>query len=482
MLGVLFTASGVSNPVTGARSRTRSLRASGVTMGLSFGVFLLGCATTAGTSSYHTANANFGQVRAVRAVTAPPLANDSAIGLETASLDRAAYVRAVLERNPSIESTRQGFRAALSRVRQSGTFEDPMLDLGVAPLSIGTSRAPFGFEVGISQRLPWFGKRSLEASAAAAEANAVKSDFETMKRELALSAVILYDQYFIAARSIAINAQHVELMRAMQNGAIAQFQAGRGSAQDPLQAEAELAHMEHDTAILEAEREVTIARMNELLHRAPELPLPPPPVELPMPAMPSPSDAAELERDALAQRSEIAAARQRAQSARARADRANREYYPDVTVSTSYNSMWDTPEHRWLVGLGFNLPIQTGRRAGAAEEALALRLQFESEASRMTDAARTQVFVALKQLQGSEHVIGLFQKRLLPVARDQIDAARAGFTASQSPFMAVVEAEKNLRSVELDYEVARAECDRHRAELDRALGRMPGLDAPGDEP
>ena len=144
--------------------------------------------------------------------------------------------------------------------------------------------------------------------------------------------------------------------------------------------------------------------------------------------------------------------------------------------------MWDMPEHRFMVGLGFNLPVQTGRRAGAADEALAMRAQFESDASRMTDAARTQVFVALKQLQESEHVVGLFEKRLLPVARDQIDAARAGFTASQNPFMAVVEAEKNLRSVELDYQMARAECDRHRAELDRALGRIPGLDAQEDKP
>jgi outer membrane protein TolC len=47
--------------------------------------------------------------------------------------------------------------------------------------------------------------------------------------------------------------------------------------------------------------------------------------------------------------------------------------------------------------------------------------------------------------------------------------------------MAVVEAEKNLRSVELDYQMARAECDRHRAELDRALGRIPGLDTQEDK-
>jgi len=94
-----------------------------------------------------------------------------------------------------------------------------------------------------------------------------------------------------------------------------------------------------------------------------------------------------------------------------------------------------------------------------------------------TDAAARKLFVALKQLQESEHVLGLFEKRLLPVARDQIDAARAGFTASQNPFTVVGGGREESRSVELDYQIARASVTANRAELDRALGRIPVLDA-----
>jgi len=440
-------------------------------------VALCGCATSIGRASYPSSPAAQPQLPAASALNRAP---DSGALLHAAVLDRPSYVRAVLAHNPTIEAARQGVRAALARVRQTGSFEDPMLDLGIAPLSLGSARAPFGYEVGLSQRLPWFGKRGLETSAASAEADAAKRDFEAMRRDLALSALLLYDQYFIALRSLEINRQHVELMQAMRDAATAQFQAGRASAQDPLQAEAELAHMEHDTALLGAQRDVAMAQMNELLHRAPELPLPPASAELPLPAVPDATHAAALQRDALTQRSEIGAARKRAQAAQARADRADRDSYPDLTLSTSYSSMWDMPEHRWLVGLGFSLPLQTGKRAGAAEEAQAMRAQFESDAARLSDAARTQVFVALKQLQESAHILGLFETRLLPVARDQIEAARTGFIASQNPFLAVVAAEKNLRSVELEYQMARVECDRHRAELDRALGRIPGLDAQGD--
>jgi len=465
-------------PLFRGRSSARPLCTGGASIGLALIFSSAGCATTAGSASHDSAQIAYH--RSAQQGTRPEK-HDAAAGLEANVLDRSAYVRAVLERNPTVESARQGWRAALSRVKQSGAFEDPMVDFGFAPLSIG-SHARFGYEVGISQRLPWFGKRGFEASAAEAEANASKSDYEAMKRDLALSAVVLYDQYFIAVRSIEINAHHVELMHAIRDAASAQFQTGRASAQDPLQAETELAHMEHDAATLASQRDVTVAQMNELLHRAPGLPLPPPPTELVMPAVPKAGETEQLQSDAIAHRSEITAARQRAEGARARAAGADREHYPDVTVSTSYSSMWDMPEHRWMVGLGLSLPIQTGRRSAAGDEAAAMQAQFESDASRMTDAARTQVFVALKKLQESEHVIGLFEKRLVPLARAQIEAARAGFTTSQNAFMAVMEAEKNLRSVELDYQMARAECDRRAAELERALGRIPGLDAQEDKP
>jgi outer membrane protein TolC len=401
-------------------------------------------------------------------------ADDRAIGGPV--LDRTAYVRAVLDRNRSVEAARQGWRAAVARVRQSGALEDPMVSVEIAPLSIGSRSARLGYDATISQRLPWPGKLALDESVARAEADAERSDYDAVRLELALAASLLYDDYFVAERSLEITAEHVELLRAMRAGAIAQFESGRASAQDPLQAEFELTHMEHDAVVLATKRDVTVAQMNELLHRPPEATLPPPTKDLTPAPAPGPGEAQRLEAEAVDRRPDIVSARQHARAEQARADRAGREYLPDVTVSTSYNSMWDMPEHRWMVGLGFNLPIQTGRRGGAVDEAGAARAKFEAEAERMSDAVRTQVVVARKQLEESAHVLHIYDERLVPIARDEVRAARAAFTASQSPFVAVVDAEKNLRAVELELQVARADYDRRRAELDRALGRIPGLE------
>jgi len=434
-------------------------------------LLLMGCATT-GRDTYGPREPEVG--RGAMEEGSGSRAEDDRV-LSGPMLERGAYVRAVLHRNRSIESARQAWRAAIGRARQTGSLEDPMVTVEVAPLSIGSSSARFGWTAMVSQHLPWPGKLALDESVAHAEVDAAKSDFEASRRELALTASLLFDQYFVSAQSIEINAHHVELMRNMQAAATAQYEVGRGSAQDPLQAEFELTHMEHDTLILASQRDVTVAQMNELLHRAPELPLPPPPKELSSAPSPDVSEAGRPEAEAVDRRPDIVAAREHARAQQARADRASREYLPDVTVSTSFNSMWDMPEHRWMVGLGFNLPVQTGRRGGAVDEAKAMRAQFEADAARMSDAARTHVVVALKQLDESGHVLHLFERRLLPVARDEVDAALAAFTASQAPFVSVVEAEKNLRSVELDQQMAQADYDRRRAELDRALGRIPGL-------
>jgi outer membrane protein TolC len=399
--------------------------------------------------------------------------------LQAPRLARGPYVRAVVRRNPSIDAAREGWRAALAHARVAGAPDDPMVTLQVAPLSIASSNVRLGVEAMISQRVPWPGKLGFEQAAAEAEARAAKSDLKATQRDLALSASLLYDDYFVAVRSLEINAQHVALMRDLKAAALAALESGRGSTQDPLEAEAELTHLEHDTLMLESQRDVTRAQMNELLHREPTSALPPPEDDLARPSTPELPDAQGVRRladEAAARRPEIEASRQRAQAEAARARRAKRESYPDLTVSSSYSTMWDMPEHRWMIGLGFNLPVLLGRREGAVDEANAARARFESQARGGADKARTEVVIAVTRLTEAHHVLELFERRLIPIARDQVDAARAGFVASRNDFRTVIAAERNLRGVDLDHQIAIANFDRRRAELDRALGRVPGID------
>ncbi|HSQ67553.1 MAG TPA: hypothetical protein VLM85_30295, partial [Polyangiaceae bacterium] len=110
----------------------------------------------------------------------------------------------------------------------------------------------------------------------------------------------------------------------------------------------------------------------------------------------------------------------------------------------------------------------------AIDEADADRRRSEADVASLEDGARGAVAVALRRLREARDVAALYETRLVPAARAQVDAARAGFVASQNGFAEVMMAEKGLRGAELEVEMARADVDRREAELERAVGRASG--------
>jgi len=392
-------------------------------------------------------------------------------------LERRPLIEAVLARNPSIEAARQGWHAAVAEAGGAGSLDDPMLSYEMAPLSIpGDMR--FGQSVRLSQRLPFPGKRGLAADVAAYEAEAMRGDYRAAQLAIAAMASDLYDDYFVVARAQEINAHHRGLLEQMKQTAEARLAAGRGSTQDSLQAEVELGHLEQDELALEAERRAIVASLDGLLHRAADAALPPPPSELPPPV--EPRD--EPEATALDRRPEPAAARARIRASDAAIALAKREAYPDLELMTSYSTMWGAPEHRWMIGVALNLPIWRDRRNADVDAARARRARAEAELDRAGDDVRVEVTRAALEARESFHVVHLYAEKLIPAARDELDAALAGLVTDQNDFSTVIAADREVRDIELAAHRERAQLSRRMTALDRAAGRIPGIEDQGGAP
>lgn len=388
-------------------------------------------------------------------------------------LKRAELVREVLARNPSLEAARQAWQAARARYPQDTALEDPMLSYSVAPLSI-TGRERFGQVVELSQQLPFPGKRGLRGDVALAEAAAMREDMEELRLRLALMASTLFDDLFIVQRSLAINDEHLQLLEQLKKSAEAQYVAGRASQQDPLQAEVELSDVLRERVMLESERDRLRAELNGLLHRPPLAWLPSPPDRLAVPpGAPGPGEA--LQDEALRQRPELEGLRARLGGGEAAVRLAQREYYPDLQVMSSYNSMWMETPHQFMAGVSINVPLDFGKRKAAVQEAEAKLARLRSEERRLIDDIRVQVEQARTRLVEARRVVELFRERIVPAARDQVAAARAGFESGKNSFQVLIDAERNLRSVELRSQTALVDVQRRQAELDRVIGHIPGL-------
>ncbi len=406
--------------------------------------------------------------------SASPRASDPDPFAAAAQLEREPLVREVLRRNPSIEAARQAWRAALERFPQATSLEDPTLGYAVAPRSFGSNAVKNGQRVDLAQRLPFPGKLRLRGEIALAEAEAAESDFEGSRLRLAEMASLLFDDYYLAARALEINAAHLDLLGELLRIATARYAAGEGSQQDPLQAELERARLLHEERGLRAERQIAAARINALLHRPPGEALRPPPGRLADPP-PEPVDRAALIDRALRQRPELRAVEARVRGRESSVALARREFFPDVRLVGGWDGFWQETELRPSVGLEIDLPIQIARRRAALAEARAGLAGAASERAALEDEVRLEVETAAERLSEAQHLLRIVASQLVPAARDRVEAARAGFEAGRNDFDALIEAERSLRDAELEHEQALADLSRRHAELSRATGALPEL-------
>lgn len=387
------------------------------------------------------------------------------------ALDRESLIEAVLQRNPSLEAARHALTAASEREIQAGALDDPMLMVAVAPLSIGGSER-FGARVEARQRLPFAGKRRARTDLARSMTAVGRHELDSLRRELALAASLLYDDYYLVERSLEITRDHIRLLEDMKASAEAQYIVGRAAQQDPLQAEVELTHLMHQEVSLEGDRREIVSRLNQLLRRRPGEELPPPPPDLKIEAIRIP-EREHLQALAMEQRPELAGAAARLQAERAEAELARLDFYPDLELMASYDSMWMSTEHQVMAGVGVNLPVWREKRRAAVREAEAETARALSEIARIEDEIAGEVERAWIDVTEMHHILELYSDRLLPAARDQVEAAHSGFTSSRNSFVAVVEAERNLRTVELRYQEAVTTLIGSVARLERAAGFEP---------
>ena len=383
-------------------------------------------------------------------------------------LDRSNLVGTVLTVNPSLESARQAWRAMLAKYPQVISWDDPMVSYAFAPGTIRSKKVTYGQEIDLKQKFPFPGKLCLQGKIALAEAGSAEEDYEWVKVQLAAATSSLFDDYYLIERAIEVNNIHIALLKEYKESADAQYASSQVTAQIPLQAEVELAQLEYEQISLSTDREVIIAKINALLHRNPSSPLPHPPKVLYPIAVNETSE--QLQQEALQNRPDLQSIQAQLDAAKSVLNLAHLEYLPDFEVMGSYNTMWPVPSMFTSVGVGINIPIQLERRKGAVDESRANIKSLSYKYAQLVDQTFVEVSTALKRVSQARQYIEILQGKIIPTAKDELEAAVAGFEAGQNSFLVLIESERTLRTLELQLHSAMAELYRQLAMLDQSVG------------
>ncbi len=398
----------------------------------------------------------------------------SAMPVQAVSLD--ALVQEALAANPELKASQARWQMFTEKARQAGTFDDPMLMFGI---DNGLVRDPFDLDrdmttskvIGISQMVPFFGKRALAREAADREAEATRWEME--ERKLALSAMVkeTWYQLYFTDRSLEVLERSITTLDDLARFTEAMYGVGQGRQADVLRAQVERSKMEEMRLVLQQQRRSLEVALNTLLYRPTSTAVPTVDgVELTIVAV----DVAELEQLAEANRPLLRSLTARIDKASTERALVDKEFYPDFTFAFEYmqrDSVMEDPGYdMYNASVSFNLPLQRERRHAMVAESEAARRMAGEELNMTRNSIHQVIADLLAQLERDRKMANLYREGILPQAGATLESSLSAYRAGKGEFMQVLDSRMALFNIERDYYKAVAEHQMELARLEAAVG------------
>jgi outer membrane protein, heavy metal efflux system len=388
----------------------------------------------------------------------------------------ADLVAEALTSNPELEADEARWESFTHKARQAGALEDPMFMLRAQNLLI---RDPLAFDrdpmtakvIGVSQMVPFFGKRRLQRDAARQEAEAARWQLDERRNELAKMVKERWYQLLFIDHSLEIVEKNIAVVDDLAQLSETMYGVGQGLQQDVLKAQVERSKMEEMRIILRQQRRSLEAALNTLRFQRPDLPIVPA-AGLELTALTL--AAAELE-ELAANRPLLKGLAAREQGAEALRQLADREFYPDFTFTLEYmqrEEAMDEPGYdMYTAGVTFNLPVRRERRHAMVAEAAAEIRMVRAESDTARNQIRLGIADALARLERNSRLADLYRLGIIPQADHAVEAALAAYRAGRADFINVLDSQTALFNFEREYIEAVAEHQMQLAELEAMVGQ-----------
>jgi outer membrane protein TolC len=357
--------------------------------------------------------------------------------------------------------------AAAAKIESAGALDDPMLSYAVAPNTFGYPGQGINQNIQISQTFPWPGTLDLRSDAATAAAKSARYQLADVRLKLAAQARAAFADWYYVHHALQINAKNQTLLARLKQVAETEYKTGQAPQQDMLQAEVELTRLKNQALQLHARRRGVQAKINALLNREPRATVRPPADLATAPNLPT---FAALGHHALAQYPTLKALNAQLAANQDRIKLAEKSYYPNFKLMAGYNSLWDAPDKRLIVGASINIPFG-GNHRGALDAAHARLRQTTAKLANTRAKLLGNLQQSYAAVEQARKTIKLYTNRLVPLARLNFKAAESDYrSTSNSDFLKLVTAERQYLMAGLEKARARANLLTRLASLNYQTG------------
>ncbi|HEY5766331.1 MAG TPA: TolC family protein [Candidatus Udaeobacter sp.] len=389
------------------------------------------------------------------------------------TLTERELIRAVLQENQTLKAAAAKWEMMKARVPQARAWED--LRAGVdwrAERSVNVPPNSFMDQTAmLEQEVPISGKNRSRSRAATAEARAAFEDLRRMELDLIMRARAAYARLANGYSQLEVNRRNTELLNQFVQISRSRYEAGVATQADVLLAQTDAAKLLEAQADIERQISQEQSALNVLMNRPAQARLGQP-SELVF--TPQTLSLESLQTSAIALRPELRRAQSRIDAERFRLQLANRQWFPDPALNVKaqrYNSAAQAVSE---VDVGVSIPVPWLNWKKYSAGVLEARKTVE-EAERQFDATRVEtlglVRDQLKKIQTSANQYELYRDNILPLARQTVEASRAGYEASTGGFLELITARRTLQDAESAALNRLVEYDVAIAELDAIIGR-----------
>ena len=386
-------------------------------------------------------------------------------------------ISGALANNPELKGSEARWQMFASRVRQARSFDDPMLMLKIQN---GIFTDPLNFHkdpmtqkvIGISQQLPFWGKRDLKGEVAAKEAESYKWQVEERKLELRRMVAETYYQIYFTDKSLAIVDKNLKILDDFVTITETKYSVGKGAQQDVFKAQVEHSKLLDMRITLEQQRKSLQASLNALLYRPAETPVGAIPDFDIKPLIQSPE---ELRNIAYENRPLLKSLNALIEKGKAGHNLAEKEFYPDFNVSFEYMQRerfeGSSGDDMYSLGLTFNLPVQRARRQAMVAESSSEITMATEELNVLKNSINSGIPDLLAQLERRRKLAELYKTGIIPQSGQSLESAAIGYRVNKVDFLNLLDSRMTLFNYERELYDSLAEYQMKRAQLEALVGK-----------
>ena len=376
--------------------------------------------------------------------------------------------------SPRIQAAEAQARARAAQALTVTRPPDPRVQLGLMNRELPgfAPMDPLGMsQLQVMQMLPTAGKLGLAAEVARVRATGVAFQAAEVAWEVRAGVAAAFYELYRVERAVGIAFETRRLMENVAGVAEAMYRVGEAPQADVLKARVEVARMSEEIVVMQAMRQVALARLGGLLDRAfgdstPPAVLPAFPAQLP--------SQPELEAMALQGRPMLRAGDAEVAAADAARTLANRELIPDVELGFQYGQRGGAmgTERMGSLMVGASVPVFARRRQlPMRAEAEAMRAMAVADLTAMRAETRARVGAAYAEWQRARNLQALYRSTVLPQARAAVDAALASYRVGGVNLMTLLDNQATVNRYAQELAGLEAMEGIALAELEMLMGR-----------